>query len=227
MGAARCLRVILATLCFGSIAAVASDNDPYLWLSDIHGARALAWAKGQTAKSDAQLKSDPVYRLTHDTILRELDVQDRIPLAELDHGDAYNFWQDKTHARGVWRVTSIADYASAAPHWQTLLDVGRLDAEEKTPFVWQGATCAPGGERCLVRLSPGGGDATTVREFDLKSRRFLAGGFALPQSKLVATYLDADHVLFGTDFGAGSMTRSSYPRILKLWARGEPVSAAK
>jgi prolyl oligopeptidase len=113
--AARYLRIILAALCFGSIAAVASDNDPYLWLADIHGARALAWAKDQTAKSDAQLKSDPIYRLTHDTILRELDVQDRIPLAELDHSDAYNFWQDKTHVRGVWRVTNIADYAGATP----------------------------------------------------------------------------------------------------------------
>ena len=227
MGTARYLRMILATLCFGSIAAVASDNDPYLWLADIHGARALVWAKDQTAKSDAQLKSDPVYRVTHDTILRELDVRDRIPLAELDHGDAYNFWQDKTHVRGVWRVTGIADYASAAPHWQTLLDLDRLDAEEKTPFVWQGADCAPGSGRCLVRLSPGGGDATTVREFDLKGRRFLAGGFALPQSKLVAAYLDADHVLFGTDFGAGSMTRSSYPRILKLWTRGQLISTAR
>jgi prolyl oligopeptidase len=227
MKVARRLRIVLAMLCLGSVAALASDNDPYLWLADIHGARALAWAKEQTAKSDAQLKSDPMYRLTHDTILRELDVQDRIPLAKLDHGDAYNFWQDKTHVRGVWRVTGIADYADPAPHWRTLIDLDKLDAEEKTPFVWQGADCAPGGDHCLVRLSPGGGDATTVREFDLESRRFLAGGFSLPQSKLVATYLDADHVLFGTDFGAGSMTRSSYPRILKLWTRGEPVSAAK
>ena len=103
---------------FAATAALAAeaDNDPYLWLADIHGARALAWVKEQTAKSDAQLRPDPVYTLTHDTILRELDVQDRIPLVKLDHDQAYNFWQDKAHVRGLWRVTSIADYASRAPH---------------------------------------------------------------------------------------------------------------
>jgi prolyl oligopeptidase len=222
------MKALLAVMALAATAALAADvdNDPYLWLSDIHGARALAWAQAQTAKSDAQLKSDPVYKLTHDTILRELDVQDRIPLVKLDHDRAYNFWQDKAHVRGIWRVTSIADYAGPAPHWQTLLDLDALDAAEKTPFVWQGATCNDAG-RCLVRLSPGGGDATTVREFDLKTRTFPKDGFALPQSKLTAEYLDADHVIFGTDFGPGSMTKSSYPRILKVWTRGNPISAAK
>jgi prolyl oligopeptidase len=203
-----------------------TDNDPYLWLSDIHGAKAIAWVKEQTAKSDAQLRPDPMYKLTHDTILRELDVQDRIPLVKLDHGQAYNFWQDKDHVRGIWRVTSAADYATPSPHWQLLLDVDKLDADEKTPFVWQGADCNEAG-RCLVRLSPGGGDATTVREFDLKTRSFVKDGFALPQSKLAADWLDANHVVFGTDFGAGSMTKSSYPRFLKVWTRGQPISAAK
>ena len=31
----------------------------------------------------------------------------------------------------------------------------------------------------------------------------------------------------GTDFGAGSMTESGYPRIVKQWKRGTPMSAAK
>lgn len=219
------LAVLFALAATAALAADA-DSDPYLWLADIHGARALTWVKEQTAKSDAQLRPDPVYKLTHDAILRELDVQDRIPLARLDHDQAYNFWQDKTHVRGIWRVTSIADYANPQPHWQTLLDVDKLDADEKTPFVWQGADCNDAGH-CLVRLSPGGGDATTVREFDLKTRSFVKDGFALPQSKLSADWLDADHVIFGTDFGPGTMTRSSYPRILKLWTRGTPIGAAK
>lgn len=220
-------KLVLAFALAASAALAADvDNDPYLWLADIHGERALAWVKEQTAKSDAQLRSDPVYTLTHDTILRELDVRDRIPLVHLDHDHAYNFWQDKAHVRGLWRVTTIADYVAKAPHWQTLLDLDALDAAEKTPFVWQGADCNDAG-RCLIRLSPGGGDATTVREFDLKTRSFVAGGFTLPQSKLVAEWLDTDHVIFGTDFGPGSMTRSSYPRILKVWTRGTPISAAK
>ena len=42
-----------------------------------------------------------------------------------------------------------------------------------------------------------------------------------------ATYLDDNTILFGTDFGPGMLTASSYPRIMKIWHRGEPVSAAK
>ena len=33
-------------------------------------------------------------------------------------------------------------------------------------------------------------------------------------------------MFFGTDFGPGSMTKSGYPRIVKLWHRGEAIAAA-
>jgi prolyl oligopeptidase len=217
----------LALLAAGGAVAAQVDNDPYLWLSNIHGARALAWVKRETDKSDKLLRADPTYQRTHDAILKSLDVKDRIPKVILDHGDAHNFWQDAAHVRGIWRRTTIADYAAKAPHWEILLDLDALDAAEKTPWVWQGADCAPGGDRCLLKLSPGGGDAATVREFSLKTKTFVEGGFRLPEAKLTATYLDADHVLVATDFGAGSMTKSSYPRIVKLWTRGTPLGAAK
>lgn len=202
------------------------DNDPYLWLSDIHGERAVQWAKEQTDKSDALLKSAPFYKIAYDEILRSLDVKDRIPQVRLDHGEAYNFWQGPDHVRGLWRKTSLADYQTAEPHWQTLLDVDALDAAEKTPYVWQGAQCNSAGH-CLVRLSPDGGDASEIREFDLASKSFVQGGFALPRAKQAVAWLDADSVIFGTDFGPGSLTKSSYPRILKLWHRGEEIAAAK
>jgi prolyl oligopeptidase len=204
----------------------AGDDDPYLWLSDIHGERAVQWAKEQTDKSDAQLKSAPFYKIAYDEILKSLDVKDRIPQVRLDHGDAYNFWQDSAHVRGVWRKTSAADYENAEPHWQTLLDVDLLDAAEKTQFVWQGAQCNSAGH-CLVHLSPDGGDASEIREFDLATKSFVSGGFALPRAKQAVAWLDADSVLFGTDFGPGSLTKSSYPRILKIWHRGEKIADAK
>jgi prolyl oligopeptidase len=217
----------MGLLAVGAAVAAEVDSDPYLWLSEIHGARALAWVKTQTEKSDRLLRADPIYQRTHDAIAKSLDVQDRIPKVILDHGDATNFWQDASHVRGIWRRTSIADYAAKAPHWETLLDLDALDVAEKTPWVWQGADCVPGGDLCLLKLSPGGGDAATVREFSLKTKTFVKDGFRLPQAKLTATYLDADHVLVATDFGAGSMTKSSYPRIVRLWTRGTPLSEAK
>ena len=219
--------IALAASTYAVAAPPQPDTDPNLWLSDIHGAKALDWVKAHDAKSDAVLKSDPAYKQDHDAILDALNRNDRIPIGRLDHGDIYNFWQDADHVRGIWRRTTIADYANASPNWEILLDVDKLDADEHANFVWQGEDCAPGGQYCLVRLSPGGGDATTVREFDLKSKSFVKDGFSLSLSKLSASYVDADTVLFGTDFGPGTMTKSSYPRILKLWHRGQPISAAK
>ncbi|MEJ0026941.1 MAG: prolyl oligopeptidase family serine peptidase [Rhizomicrobium sp.] len=217
----------VAMLAAAFAAAAPVDSDPNLWLSDIHGEKALAWVKEQNVRSDAALKSDPRYAADYAAILKSLDVPDRIPLGELDHGLVYDFWQDAGHVRGLWRRTTAADYAAAAPHWETLLDLDKLDADEQTQWVWQGADCAPDSDLCLVRLSPGGGDAATVREFDLKTKSFVTGGFALPLAKLSASYIDKDTILFATDFGPGTMTTSSYPRVVKLWRRGAPLSAAK
>src|ERR1700761_775244 len=201
--------------------------DPYLWLADIHGAKAVAWAKEQTDKTLAVIKADPNYQADYDSILKVLDANDRIAEGELDHGDVLNFWQDADHARGIWRKTTIADYRNADPKWDVILDFDKLDADEKAQWVWQGADCLNDNVHCLVQLSPGGGDAATIREFNPTTKAFVKDGFALPLSKLGAHYLDADNALVETDFGPGTMTKSSYPRIVKLWHRGTPLSAAK
>jgi prolyl oligopeptidase len=204
-----------------------SDHDPYLWLSDIEGARALAWVKTHNARSDAVLKSDPEYAKDRDLILASLNSNDRIPDPQLDHQWVFNFWQDAEHVRGVWRRASIADYAKPDPDWQVLFDVDKYDRDTGKNWVWQGADCTPSFARCLVRLSPGGTDAAEVREFDPKAGAFVDGGFALAAAKSNASYVDNDTILFATDFGPGSMTPSSYPRIVKIWHRGEKLSDAK
>lgn len=227
----RTLRFVLgvaaAAMTWTAHAADAPDNDPYLWLSDIHGAKPLAWVKEQNAKSEAALKSDPRYAATRKAILTSLDIGDRLPLGNLDHGRLYNFWQDADHVRGIWRRVAAKDLKAAAPPWDVLLDVDKLDGDLNKDWVFQGAECTPSGARCLVRLSPGGGDAAEYREFDPKTHQLLKDGFILPAAKSNAAYLDDNTVLFATDFGPGSMTKSSYPRIMKIWHRGQPVSAAK
>src|SRR6202789_4014527 len=220
--------VLVAACALPALAELTPDSpDPWLWLTDIHGAKPLAWVKEQNDKSFAVLKSDPDYQKDYDAILKVLDANDRIADGELDHGDVLNFWQDAGHVRGIWRKTTIADYRKAQPKWETILDIDKLDADEKAQWVWQGADCLSDNVHCLVRLSPGGGDATTIREFNPTTRTFVAGGFALPLAKLNAAYLDADDVLVATDFGPGSITKSSYPRIVKLWHRAQRLSAAR
>jgi prolyl oligopeptidase len=206
----------------------AGDNDPYLWLSDIHGAKALDWVKGQNAQSDAALKADPGYRKDYDRLLQILNANDRIPQPDLvDHQWVFNFWQDADHVRGLWRRTTVADYAQPNPNWQVLFDIDKYDHDTGKNWVWQGADCTPGFTRCLVSLSPGGTDAHEVHEFDPKAGKFVDDGFSLAEAKSQARYLDSITVLFASDFGPGTMTSSSYPRIVKLWHRGEPLSEAK
>ncbi len=139
----------------------------------------------------------------------------------------YNFWQGAHHVRGVWRRAKIADYNSGHPHWETLLDIDALDARTGKNWVWKGADCTKAFDRCLISLSPGGGDAIVIREFDPKTKTFLKNGFDLPVAKSTAAYVNKDTILFASDFGPGSMTPSSYPRIVKLWHRGQTIEQAQ
>src|SRR5262252_4257910 len=201
--------------------------DPYLWLEDVHGERSMEWVKAQNARATAVLRSDPDFQSDYDAILKVLDAADRIPYGDLDHQYVFNFWQDAQHPKGLWRRTSIADYRKSSPEWEVLLDLDRLAAEQRENWVWKGAECSPSLKRCLLHLSRGGGDAVVVREFDMASRAFVTDGFRLEEAKSSITWLDEDTVLFGTDFGPGSMTSSGYPRIVKLWRRGEPMAQAR
>ena len=224
--------VIMLIGLFAATAAFAADKgktveDPYIWLEEVHGAKPLAWVEEQNKRSLAVLKSDPRYQANYDSILKVLDATDRIPYAGLDHQYAFNFWQDAEHAKGIWRRTTIADYANSSPNWDVLLDLDKLAADEKENWVWKGAQCSPTLKTCLVNLSRGGGDAVVAREFDLVSKAFVKDGFFLKEAKSDVAIVDDNTVLFGTDFGPGSMTTSGYPRIVKIWKRGERIEDAK
>jgi prolyl oligopeptidase len=201
--------------------------DPYLWLEDIHGAKPMEWVKTQNARATAVLQADPDYQKDYDAILRVMDATDRIPYGELDHQYVFNYWQDASHPKGVWRRASIEDYRKSTPQWDILLDLDKLAGDEHENWVWKGADCTPSLKRCLIQLSRGGGDAVVVREFDPLTRSFVPDGFRLTEAKSFITWLDEHSVLVGTDFGPGSMTTSGYPRIVKLWKRGEPLAQAR
>jgi prolyl oligopeptidase len=201
--------------------------DPYLWLEDIHGEKPLEWVKEQNAAALAALKADPLYQQDYDAILAILDATDRIPMGDLHGGFVFNFWQDEAHIRGIWRRATVASYATPNPQWETLIDVDTLARDEGRNWIFKGAKCSPDLVRCLVSLSPGGGDTVVLREFDPKTKSFPSDGFNLGEAKAEAAYIDADSILFSTDFGPGTLTASGYPRIVKLWRRGETPSTAK
>ncbi len=202
-------------------------DDPYAWLEDVAGEKPLAFVGAANAKSLGELQARPEYKPLYDRLLAMLDSKDRIPYVNDQAGQLYNFWRDDQHVRGVWRRTTWADYRRPQPRWETVLDVDQLAKDENENWVWASSSCLPPAyTRCLIRLSRGGGDAAVVREFDTKTKTFVAGGFSLPAAKSEVHWRDADHLFVATDFGPGSMTQSGYPRIVKIWQRGTPLAVA-
>ncbi|HTX56032.1 MAG TPA: prolyl oligopeptidase family serine peptidase [Candidatus Acidoferrales bacterium] len=204
-----------------------AQTDPYLWLEDKDGARALAWVKEQNAKSLPVLEGDAHYAGFYRQALKIYQSQDRIPYPEVLDGMVYNFWQDAQHVHGIWRRTTIADYRTAAPHWTTVLDLDALAKSEHVSWVWKGDTCDYPRERyCLLSLSNGGEDAVTVREFDLRTASFVPNGFLLPRGKQIAAWEDHDTLLVSREWAPGDLTTSGYPYVVKRLKRGAPLSSA-
>jgi prolyl oligopeptidase len=203
-----------------------SDNDPYLWLEEVEGERALAWVREQNAHSLSQLEGDARYAHLHADAFAIANSRDRLALGAVREGYLYNFWQDETHVRGLWRRSPLSAYASGRPVWETLLDVDALARSENANWVYKGVDCLEGTTRCMVSLSDGGKDATTWREFDTATRQFVQGGFALPEAKSAITWIDAETLMVGTDWGPGTTTQSGYPFVLKRWTRGTPLASA-
>jgi prolyl oligopeptidase len=204
-----------------------ADADPFLWLEDIHGSRALDWVKQQNAVTTKQFVDNAEFAKTRDSILEVLDSDARIPYVTRMGGHLYNFWRDKAHPRGIWRRTTLAEYRKTEPTWEVLLDIDALNEAENKRWVYKGVQCLkPAYERCLISLSPDGGDAIAVREFSIPHKAFVKGGFELPVAKSQVGWIDEDNLYVGTDFGPGSMTESSYPRIVKQWRRDTPLSTA-
>ncbi len=210
-----------------TVAKAPPPGDPFLWLEDKDGARAMAWVREQNARSLPLLERDPHYATFYAQALKINESETRIPGPEYLHGEIYNFWQDATHVRGIWRRTTLQSYRSAAPSWTTVLDLDALARREHANWVWKGATCEyPAETRCLIELSDGGEDAVTIREFDLTTRSFVSAGFSLPRAKQSVAWVDRNTLLVSRPWTPDEVTASGYPYDVKLLRRGQPLESA-
>jgi prolyl oligopeptidase len=211
-----------------SASATSAQEDPYLWLEEVNGEKAISWVKEQNARTQKTLEAQKDFAPIRDKVLEVVNSRERIPSVGKRGSFLYNFWQDQTNIRGVWRRTTMEEYKKASPKWETVLDLDQLAKDEKENWVWRGAGCLfPDYNKCLITLSRGGTDASVVREFDVPSKSFVKNGFELKEAKGSAGWIDADTLFVQTDFGAGTMTKSGYPRIVKMWKRGTPLTDAK
>lgn len=205
-------------------------TDPYAWLEEVDGDRAMAWVRERNAETLAGPAATPAFAATRDAIREVLDSPDKIPEAAVVGDRLYNFWRDAEHPRGLWRRTTWESYRTAEPDWEVVLDLDALNAAEGQDWVWHGAkVLRPDFRRALVALSHGGSDADVTRELDLESLSWVSpddGGFFRPEAKGSLGWVDLDTVLVATDFGPGSTTTSGYPRTVRRWRRGTPLAEA-
>ncbi len=205
----------------------AAPKDPFLWLEEVEGARALAWVHSQNTRSLAALQADPRYPALEAQALAIAQDRRRLPLGGIGGGFVWNFWQDETHVRGIWRRSPLSAYSTGAPIWETILDVDALAAKEGKNWVFKGAECLePEWRLCMIELSDGGKDAVVWREFDIERKAFYEAGFTLAEAKSGVTWKDQDTLLVATDLGPGSLTESGYPFVLKSWSRGQTLAQA-
>jgi len=206
---------------------VLNESDPYLWLEEVEGEKALAWVEEQNELSLGYLETLPQFEPLYERNLEIYNSDDRIPMPGIRGDEVYNFWKDADHVRGLWRRMPLADYLAGSADWEILLDLDALAEAEGEDWVWKGPSCLrPDYRRCLLNLSRGGADATVVREFDTVTGEFVEDGFYLPEAKSQLSWVDENTIFVGTDYGDGSLTESGYPRTSRLWRRGESLEQA-
>ncbi len=203
-------------------------SDPYLWLEEVEGERALDWVRAQSADCLAELEGDPRFEAIFENAKRILTAPERIPYVSHENARVHNFWQDDVNVRGVLRSTTLESYRTAEPVWETVLDIDKLARDEGEDWVYAGRDwLKPDHDRFLIWLSRGGSDAVVLREFKMATREFVADGFHLPEGKQGASWLDRDTVLVTTGHGGGGLNTSGYPRTARIWCRETPVEDAE
>jgi len=211
----------------GSSAIAEDADDPYLWLEEVEGDQALEWVRSKNEKSQTELEAIAEFKVLHDDALSILNSDARIPYGQVHNGAVYNFWQDDSHVRGLWRRASVESYRSGEPEWETLIDFNQLAEDEGENWIRGGTTClSPEYRHCMVEVSYGGKDAGVWREFDTVEKKFVEGGFYIPEAKSNVEWFDKDMIIVGTDTGEGSVTDSGYARTLRAWARGTELADA-
>src|SRR6202012_2982286 len=130
---------LIAAPAFAQPGPTAAQADPFLWLEDVDGQRALDWVKAENTRSLKGREGDPRYADLHAKALELVQAKDRIPQPEFLAGQVYNYWQDADHVRGLWRATSVADYTQPEPDWRTVLDLDQLAKAENANWVFKGA----------------------------------------------------------------------------------------
>ena len=203
--------------------------DPFLWLEERNGEKAMAWVAEQNARTSAELRGDPRYDPYVDTAF-ELFTSSDNPRLRLCPGLASSIISGRT-------TNTISDCGGAPrrpptraprPNGRRSSTSTRWPRRRAPNWVFSNADClAPDYRRCLIAMSPDGGDALEFREFDLASQELREGRLLLAGVQIGAELARRRHA----DPDAGLRRKRSRPApairgSVKLWKRGTPLEQA-
>ncbi|MCK1675005.1 prolyl oligopeptidase family serine peptidase [Bradyrhizobium sp. 150] len=204
----------------------APDDDPYLWLEQIEGARALNFVERQNSRT-LEVFGGPAAERDRAALTAIYDRPDNIPYVSRRGEYLYNLWRDANNPRGLWRRTTLEEYRRLKPSWDILLDLDQLAVSEGKDWLLNAAAAPPGNHsRWILSLSRGGSDAVTLREFDSDTKLFIHDGFVLPEAKGSGVWLDFDTLVLLSSHGDGMAATTGYARTVRLWRRGTHVDKA-
>ncbi len=147
------LAAVLAT-----VAVAQTTDDPYLWLEDINGARAVAQVKQWNQATEDLLTHSAAYDSYRQRALDILNDEQQIAEPEAVLGDEVtNHWVDAKNPRGLWRIASLSSYVAGKPQWRTLIDVDALGkARARAGCGMARSASAPNTTAASSRSAPAG-----------------------------------------------------------------------
>lgn len=208
-----------------------SGTSPLDWLDGRPTERAVAWIRGQRKRIELVLQNDPRYARYQKLALQVLESNNSDlraqRMSQIQGEWVFDVHRDGLHPRGIWRRTHLESYLKSEPTWHDLLDIDKLSATEGANWVFKGAHCLlPEASRCLLFFSTDETPAVTIREYDTNRRAFVEGGFNIPHAISIVTWHDQNSVLIATSLDAESRSSIGQPLAIRLWKRGQPLSAA-
>lgn len=223
------LRILLAIAVSACAHAQPNKNqqtDSYLWLEDIKSQQSLDWVKKNNDETLKVITSDDKFEDYKNVFLEIINKKDFLHIWR-NEDTIYYYKKDAQHPRGQVLKVARDQFKGENSNWQLLIDLDDLSKKENTSYIFKSLRHLKDSDLALAYLSVQGRDETIVREFNTKTGEFVKGGFEIPLSKTSAGFIDQDHLILSYNEGPDSMTRSSYPRRVRYWKRGQSIKDAQ
>lgn len=215
--------ITILSLFFSTLLAYPIYADSFSWLENSKDQQVEEWVSDQNTIF-AEVVNESEHYLDNRAKVQGILAHQRSLMRGTVLGQHwYTFIWNRRFPKGAWRRTKLDQYISGQEKWETLLDLSTLSRTSHNSI--EGISCLPPiFDRCLIKLSNGGADATIIREFDLIAKKFVEDGFYIPEGRSNAHWLSPHKIL--VEDGVHDTSSSGYPLTLKEVSRGQNFSDA-